>query len=303
MLNCATGRRCKLVWAPTGFRSGAIGVCLAAAVAFGGTARLLAATVAPPTATKAARQSAIRALPLDKIDRELRSKVSQVISKPTIFRRLPIEVIDCDPNLFLFLVEHPEVVVNIWEVMGISKVTLKRTGADTFEASDGTGTTGKITYCYGDHDTQLIYAEGAYEGPLFSKPLKARCVLLLKAAYVQETNSRYYVTTRLDTFIQIENAGIDLLARSFHPLVIKSADYNFTETASFLATISRTAEVKPHGMLRLNNKLTRLEPDVRNRFAELTLEVAETSRERGATKLASREAVAQPKPAKKTQQR
>ena len=280
-----------------------IAACCAAFLTLAQHGHLRAATVTQATGSRTARQAAVRALPLDKLSGELRAKVSRVVSKPTIFRRLPIEVTDCDPNLYLFLVKHPEVVVNIWEVMGISKVTLTRTGEGTYEARDGSGTTGTLTYGYSDHDTQLIYAEGAYEGPLFSRPLKARCVLLLKSAYMQETNGRYYVTSRLDTFIQIENAGIDLLAKSFHPLVIKSADYNFTETAGFVGTISRTAELKPQGMLRLNAKLTQLEPKVRNRFAELTLGVAEDARARGATQLALRPSSSESKKAKRSEHR
>jgi len=228
-------------------------------------------------------------MPLDKVDPELRQKIAVVVNKPTVFRRLPIEVIECDPKLYLFLIKNPEVVVNIWEVMGISKVTLRRTGPKMFAASDGTGTRGNLVYGYSDHDTQLIYAEGSYEGPLFSRPLKAQCVLLLKSAYIRETNDRYYVTNRLDAFIHIENAGIDLLAKSFQPLVTKSADINFTETAAFVSTVSRTAEANTRGMVRLANKLKRVEPELRQEFAELSLEVGRNATQRRRSELAARD--------------
>jgi len=266
-------------------------------------APLSAQNRAAATGSRAARQDAQRSIPLDKIDADSRNKVSAVINNPSIFRRLPLVVTECDPDLYLFLVKHPEVVVNIWDVMGISKVTLNRVSADTFRASDGAGAQGTVKYCYSTHDTQVIYADGTYEGPTFSRPVRAQCVLLLKSGYIQETNNRYYVTSRMDAFIHIEHVGVELLAKTFQPLVTKSADYNFTETAGFLGSISRTAEVNARGMARLANKLTRVEPELREQLTKLSANVAQKSAERqaaaaaAATQLASRRA-GTPLPAK-----
>ncbi len=206
--------------------------------------------------------------------------MAAVVNSNSLFRRLPVQVIDCDPDLYLFLVRHPEVVVNIWEVMKISNVSLARTSPDTFRASDKAGTLCDVKYCYSSHDTQVIYAEGSYNGPVLAKPVRARCVLLLKSGYVQENNGRYYVTNRMDTFIQIDHVGLDLLAKTIQPLLHRSADYNFVETASFFSTISRTAEANPAGMHRLAGKLTNLETDVRDRFAELAVATARKARQR-----------------------
>jgi hypothetical protein len=242
----------------------------------------IAASPTQATSSRAARDEAIRSVPLDKLSPDVKDKVAATLAGASIYRRLPIQVTDCDPDLYLFLVRHPEVVVNIWEVMQISNVALKRTGPETFRASDGAGTLCNVKVCYGDHETHVIYAEGSYEGPLFSRPVRAKCVLLLKSGYVQETNGRYFVTSRMDTFVQIEHAGVELLAKTLQLLVHRSADYNFVETAGFLGTISRTAEVNPNGMQRLAGKLANLEPEVRDRFIELSLEVGKRARQREA---------------------
>ena len=235
------------------------------------------------TSTRAAREDAMRSIPLDKLAPALKAKVTATLADTTIYRRLPVQVIDCDPDLYLFLVRHPEVVVNIWEVMKISNVAIQRTGPDTFRASDGVGTLCDVTFCYSDHETQVVYAEGSYNGPLLSRPVRAKCVLLLKSGYMQETNGRYYVTTRMDTFIHIDHAGLEILAKTLQPLMNRTADYNFAETAGFFSTISRTAESNPAGMARLAVKLANVDDDVRDRFSELAVGVGRKSRERKAT--------------------
>jgi hypothetical protein len=221
------------------------------------------------------RDEAVRGIPFDKLPPDAAAKSRAVVQNPSLFRRVPVQVIDCDPNLYLFLVRHPEVVVNIWQVMGISKVTLERTGPDTYKGDDAAGTTGSVRLCYSNHDTQVLYAEGAYEGPMFPQPVKAQCVLVLRAGYVQETNGRYYITNRLDTFIHIDHVGLDLVAKTFSPLVTKTVDINFRETAAFVSVVSRTAAVNPQGMRRLAGKLTGVDTDVRGEFARLSDEIAE----------------------------
>ncbi len=234
------------------------------------------------TSSRAARDEAIRSIPYDKIAPAMTEKIRSAMAHASIYRRLPIQVTPCDPDLYLFLVRHPEVVVNIWEVMKISNVALSRTGADTFRASDGAGTLCEVRFCYADHDTHVIYAEGSYDGPLFNRPVQAKCVLVLKSGYMRETDGRYHVTSRMDTFIQIDHAGVELLAKTLQLLVHRSADYNFVETAGFLGTVSRTAESNPGGMCRLAEKLTNVEPEVRDRFSELSVEVGQKARERDA---------------------
>ncbi len=234
------------------------------------------------TSSRQARDEAVRSIPLDKLAAQDKARIVATLNSNGIFRRLPVQVTECDPDLYLFLVRHPEVVVNIWEVMQISNVALNRTGNDTFKATDGAGTLCDVKFCYSDHETQVIYAEGSYDGPLFRKPVNARCVFLLKSGYMRETNGRYYVTSRMDTFIDIDHAGVEMLAKTLQPLVNRAADYNFVETAAFLSQISRTSEVNPLGVGRLSRKLTKLEPEVRERFAELSLEVGRKPRERQA---------------------
>ena len=232
------------------------------------------------SSTKSTRQEAIKSIPLDKLDDDYKAKITSVVTQAGIFRRLPVQVIDCDPDLYLFLIRNPEVIVNIWELMGISKVTMERTGPMSFETSDHAGSHGSVHVCYSNHDTHLIYAEGAYDGPLFTRPLRARCVLMLKSAYMHETNNRDYVTCRMDAFIHIENMGVDLLAKTFQPLVTKSADYNFSETAAFVSMVSKTAERNSRGMVRLAAKLSATQPEVRQQFADVATQVGERAAER-----------------------
>jgi hypothetical protein len=244
---------------------------------------LFAAVVEPLTAaepsdrastSRAALSDALKTIPLEKIPADVRPRVSAVLNDTSLFRRLPIQVVDCEPEMFQFLESNPDVVVNIWQLMGVTNVKLERVDGNRFRCSDGDGTTARAEIIFRNQDTEIIYAEGLYEGPLFPKPVRGQCVAVIKTAAQKETNGRYYVTARLDTFLHVDNVGVEFLAKVFQGLVGRTIDHNFAETVAFIGSVSRTAETNPQGMQRLAAKLRSIEAERREQFATLSQQVA-----------------------------
>jgi len=229
--------------------------------------------------SRSTRDEAIRAIPTDKLSEAGQQKVASVLKQISIFRRLPTQVIECDPNLYLFLIEHPEMVVNMWEVMDVSDMKLEKVGPDQYKMNDGAGTIGKVDMLWHTHDLHVMYAEGAYSGPMFAGAVKGRCLLVLKTGYVRETNGKYFITCRLDTFIQLENVGLEFVARTFQPMIGKTADHNFRETAAFMAMISRSAEVQHPSLRKLTDQLTVPTDADRAEFVSITNRIGATARE------------------------
>src|SRR5471032_249404 len=113
----------QLAWNQSWRRTLGCLLCVAGLLCCAGSS--LAANPNQATSSRPAREDAIRSVPLDKLDESIRAQVSATISNASIYRRMPIQVIDCDPDLYLFLVRHPEVIVGIWDVMKISNVSLE----------------------------------------------------------------------------------------------------------------------------------------------------------------------------------
>jgi hypothetical protein len=237
---------------------------------------------APPThshagteasTSDASKRDALRSIPLDKLSDEDRVKVKSVLSEVSLFRRLPIKTIDCDPALYIFLVRHPDVVVNIWEIFKISKLRLRQSDENRYQVleSNGAAMTGK--FVYQSRNTHVLYGEGTYQGSLFLKPVKGRGVLVLKNAYTQESNGRYTITSRLDCFLSIDSFGAEIATKTVSPLLGKTVDNNFTQTLAFVGSLSRTAELNSHGVQRLAGQLSHVQPEVRTQFAELAADI------------------------------
>lgn len=236
-----------------------------------------------PNTSAAAKQSAIASIPLDQLTPSARNRVSWVLENAGIFRRLPIRVVPCDAEFYLFLVRHPDVVVNIWEFFGASHITVRQTTPDRYEVTDDAGTTGTLEFLYRGRDLHIVFLDGTYSGKVLGHQVRARGIIVLKSAFIRDAQGRCYTTSRLDTFLNIEPSGAEFLTKTFQPLVGKVADGNFTQTAEFVGSLSRTAEVNPRGMQRLAARLTQVSPDVRQEFTVMIDRVAQRAGQAGRT--------------------
>ncbi|MBI3465536.1 MAG: hypothetical protein HY000_21160 [Planctomycetes bacterium] len=225
--------------------------------------------------SRAAREEALQSIPFDKLPESHKTKISDVLDKVSIYRRLPVQVCHCDPQLYLFLMDHPEVLVNIWQAMGITGMSLHRTGPDAYKIDDGAGTQSDLEILYHDQNTHLVYAEGIYNGPVLKRPVKGRCVVLLKSGYSQKEDGAEFVTHRIDAFVHLDRVGAELVAKTFQPLVGKSADENFSEATAFLTRLSQAAEQNQAGVQRLGQYLTKIDPVLQQQFIMLTASIAD----------------------------
>ena len=112
----------------------------------------------------------------------------------------------------------------------------------------GAGTQSDLEILYRDRNTHLVYAEGIYNGPVLKRPVKGRCVVLLQSGYSQQEDGAEFVTHRIDAFIHLDRVGAELVAKTFQPLVGKSADENFSEATAFLTRLSQAAEQNQAGV-------------------------------------------------------
>ncbi len=227
----------------------------------------------PEMVERSSYDQAIQSIPFDRLTDDAQARIWKIVSQPSIYRRLPVTRVQSDPDMYLFLIRHPEIIVNMWDLMGVTKVKIRRTSDFTFDANDGAGTTGVGELIYGDKETHLVLGEGAYEGSVLKRKIHGRCLIVLKSGYALDAAAKTQVTHRLDMFVQLDNIGADLVAKTLQPLVGKSADHNFVETSRFLGQISQAAETRPTGMQQLAARLTKVDPPVRDRFATLSADI------------------------------
>ncbi len=229
------------------------------------------------TSTRDAREAAIQRIPFHQLTPEASGKLKTVVTSASYFRSMPTETVDCDPEMYTFLVRHPEVIVNIWDVMEVTKVSLQRSGPFQLQGSDGAGTASKMDLVFGNESMHIYSALGSYQGNLWARELNGKCVVILHNRPGPLPTGKHGIVASMDVFMKLDNLGADLVVKTLGPLMGKTADYNFTECASFLSQVSQTAESNPFGIQQLAKRLTKIDPKIREQFIATTNSVAQRS--------------------------
>jgi len=216
--------------------------------------------------TREARDSALRGIPFHALNAQSAAKIRGITEHSSYFRRMPSQAMECEPEMFTFMVRNPEVIVGIWDVMGITRVSLKRVSQYQHVGDDGAGTKCKMDLVFGNDSTHIYIVDGVYDGNMWPKELTGQSIIVLNHHNSKSANGTNQVSVTMDIFLKLNNLGADLVVRTLGPLVSKSADFNFTECLAFVSQVSQVAVANPAGIQGLAAKLTNVDPKIREQF-------------------------------------
>jgi len=228
-----------------------------------------AVAVADAVTSRAARSDAYEAVPLDKLKPAAQAKLKDILQRPSLYRRLPTQRIVCDAEMHLFLLRHPEIIVNMWTMMGITNLDMDRTAPYQVRAADGKGTECDVELIYGTPNLHVAYGVGTYEGPVFRRKIKAHCVCIVRTEYSRNEKQEVVVTNMLDVFLQFDGLAAEILGKTVQPLITKAADHNFAEAMNFIERINEAAERNGPGVGRLSKRMRKVDADTREKFAKV----------------------------------
>jgi len=208
------------------------------------------------------RRRAIDTIPLARMPAAERRLAEQAIERTTLYRRLPTASIACDPALLDFVLSKPETLVEVWRVLGISRLTLDPVAAGQWRLADGYGTVGALRLLHrerGDHGGLYVFhGRGAYDGPLAPKQLTGSCLVVVRiTSDAAAANGRPRQTVQIDAFLDVDGMGLELVTRSLQPLIVHSAAANLHEISLFVSQFAAAAARNPVAVSRIADRMTR----------------------------------------------
>ena len=215
-----------------------------------------------------AREQSAAAIPWTKLTTEARDKLQGVVKNSSVFHQSPIQKTPCDHNVYLHLIRYPELVVNMWELMGVSKLRMDRQQDYLIDIDDGYGTQSQLELVYGNKNLHIFYAEGAYKGSIIPTTGKGRVVLILETSKSMQ-GQQPVISHRLNLFIQFDKSANKLVVKTLQGIFLKMVDMNFAETTKFIGQIDDIIQDNPDGMKRLSGRLTRVQTPIRQQFNKL----------------------------------
>lgn len=224
-----------------------------------------------------AKQKAVAGIPFERMTASAAERIKQTINSRAIFKHLPESTIPCTPELYIQLIRYPELVCNMWELMGAAKFRVNRTADFEFTVSDLKGSTSQVELIYGTQNTHVFFIEGNYKGPLLVKNIQAKTVVVIHSSFDVDDNNKPITKHSIDLFMNLDSGIGEIVEGVVVPLFMKVTEWNYDEISKFVGQVYEVALTKPDGMQRLITKLTRCQPTIRKRLSTVTTAIAESS--------------------------
>lgn len=226
------------------------------------------------TSSREARRRAEAALPLDRMPEATRTVVERQVKATALYRRLPVETVACSPELLEFVLTKPETLVDLWQVLGISRLALDPVAPGQWRLSDGWGTVGAVRLLHherrGAGGLLVFHGRGGYTGPLSPRDLSGSCLVLVRHWPVAaDPAGRPRQAVQVDAFLDVDGLGLEIVTRALEPLVVQSAASNLHEISLFVSQLSAAAARNPAGVARLTGRMTRTAAADRRALAAL----------------------------------
>lgn len=226
------------------------------------------------SSSRESRQRAMQAIPLDRMPAAHRAAAEACLRSTTLFRRLPVETVTCDGELLDFVLTKPETLVDVWRVLGISRLSLDPAGPGQWRLADGYGTVGAVKLLHRERTAAggllVFHGRGGYTGPLSPRRLTGQCLVVVRHSTIEpDAAGRERQAVQIDAFLDVDGLGLEVVTRALHPLIVHSAASNLREICLFVSQFSAAAARNPAGIARLTARMPRTEPEDRRALARL----------------------------------
>jgi hypothetical protein len=194
-----------------------------------------AAIAAPPELTL--QQQAAARVPLPEVPEALRPKVRQVIERPTLFSHGPAEAFTGWPNLYYWLLDHPDRAVVAWRRLGATCTEITDHGGGRFVWKDGQGSEIQWQTIYRSHALRIWFAEGHMRpGPLLPA-VSVKAVLLLRHGDRPDGPGRMLIFHQADVFLQTDSKTAALLTQILGPSAGSLAEQGLGQVEMFFSAL------------------------------------------------------------------
>jgi len=214
-------------------------------------------------------QTARQQLPWNELTPAVHAKIRTVVAGNPLFHRMPQQKVSADPEIYQFLLRHPDLVVGFWEQMGATQLSLNEIRENLYLLKELGGTAAAVEVLYRADTLCVLYVRGEYRGPLLARAYQGDAVLVLRTQYAQDEMNEPMVICDLDAFVQINSLGADVLAKLFFSSLSKVAEGNFEVTMEFVSQVSRAAVRNPNALKEMSEEIPGLRQEVHSEFCEV----------------------------------
>lgn len=215
------------------------------------------------------QKKTIASIPLHAMAPASRLRAKKIMDDCSQYRRLPSLQYSIDEPMYRYLLQHPDVAVSTWRVMGISRFEMWQTGPLEYEAKAVDGSEGIADILYKDANQMVFVCEGTYHNVLLPKPLEASALIWFRATYTPAADGTHTVSQKADVFVKFPSSAFSAVAKMLTPVTNGMMDRNLFEVSLYSSMMSRAVRDEPEWVIQVADQLDGVLPQRRGELIEV----------------------------------
>lgn len=182
------------------------------------------------------------------------ARVHAVASRAAVSTRVEGEAFTARPQLFEFLLDHPQLASDIARTLRYGRYRIWRSN-EGLVLDDGWGATGTFEIVHAAKGRRVVYARGRYESG-WLPDIHGRAVVAVDYEVTPSDDGQILIRPTVTGFLRLDTRFADSFARMAGALAQAQADKKARRLARTFAKTTRAIEADPAGIYTLVKPVT-----------------------------------------------
>jgi len=152
-------------------------------------------------------------VPLDGLPEKVRDKVRSVVERPTLSVQGPVEVFNCAPETYMWLLDHPDQTVKLWRCLGAKCTDIQNRGNNRFGYRDELGSDVHWDTVVSSARQRIWYAEGQVKPAVLLPAAQIQAILVLDFVDGSDGKGRPAVKHQMHLILHTDSHAVALATR------------------------------------------------------------------------------------------
>lgn len=209
-----------------------------------------------------------------------RARLAEIVDRAVVSTRVEAAPYGARPDVFEFLLDHPEFATHVTRALRIARYRIWRTPEGLF-LDDGWGAKGHFAVVHAAPGSRVMHARGRFEHPLLPD-IHGQAVVVLEYGFRAGPDGRPLVATTVSGYVTLESRLLSVLGRLVGPLAQAKADKEARQLLKVFARVSRAIEEEPGAVLAQVSQRREVPPRDLEEFRRLLEGAGGSGEHRGA---------------------
>ena len=175
------------------------------------------------------------------------ARLEAVTQGAAVSTRVDAEPFPARPDVFEYLLDHPEFAAKVTRVLKVARYRIWREGG-ALHLDDGWGAVGRFDVVYAAGGTRVMYARGVYQKRLLPD-IHGEAVVMIEYGVRPAPAGKKLIAAAVTGFVKLDSTFLSFATKLATPVARAKAEREAHGLVKVFAKVSRAAEEQPAALV------------------------------------------------------